>query len=176
MKDKSKFLECLKTTPIIQTACQKTGISRATYYRWRKEDFKFKRRSDIALKNGINFINDLAESQLISSIKDKNMTAIIFWLKNHNPNYSDRRLLLTLENQKQLMEYIYSGNREESSKMVLDNTIQGKGPSLTIASLLSVINKNIQLSKNGKNSPTIELLTKIFDSLSKEEDEKENIK
>jgi hypothetical protein len=32
-------------------------------------------------------INDLAESQLVSSIKEKNMTAIIFWLKHHHRAY-----------------------------------------------------------------------------------------
>jgi len=29
----------------------------------------------------------MAESQLMSAIKDKNMTAIIFWLKHHHPAY-----------------------------------------------------------------------------------------
>lgn len=29
----------------------------------------------------------MAESQLISAIKDKNLTAIIFWLKNNHKDY-----------------------------------------------------------------------------------------
>ena len=32
----------------------------------------------------------MAESQLISAIKDKNLGAIIFWLKNHHPQYTTR--------------------------------------------------------------------------------------
>lgn len=90
MKNKLLVIEQLKTNPIIQIVCQKTGISRATYYRWREKNKKFKESSDKALKEGISFINDLAESQLLSSIKDKNMTAIIFWLKNNNSNYADK--------------------------------------------------------------------------------------
>lgn len=35
-------------------------------------------------------VNDMAESQLISAIKDKNMTAIIFWLKHHHRAYRTR--------------------------------------------------------------------------------------
>ena len=35
-------------------------------------------------------INDLAESQLISAIKDKNMSAITFWLKHHHQQYRNR--------------------------------------------------------------------------------------
>ena len=32
----------------------------------------------------------MAESQLISAIKDRNLTGIIFWLKNHHKNYSPK--------------------------------------------------------------------------------------
>ena len=32
----------------------------------------------------------MAESQLISAIKDKNMTGIIFWLKHNHKSYSTR--------------------------------------------------------------------------------------
>jgi len=95
MKNKLQVVEQLKTAPIVQIACQKTGISRATYYRWREIDPKFKESSDKALKEGIAFINDLAESQLLSSIKDKNMTAIIFWLKSHHSDYDTTKLQIT---------------------------------------------------------------------------------
>jgi ACT domain-containing protein len=80
----------LKKTPIVQVACEKTGISRATYYRWRKEDPEFADKADIAIDEGLNLINDMAESQLISAIKDRNLTGIIFWLKNHHKNYSPK--------------------------------------------------------------------------------------
>lgn len=95
MKNKTQILELLKSTPIVQVACQKSGVSRATYYRWRDKDKKFKEQSDSALKEGIAFINDLAESQLLSSIKEKNMTAIIFWLKNRHSGYDTTKLQIT---------------------------------------------------------------------------------
>ena len=95
MKNKLQVIEQLKATPIVQIVCQKTGISRATYYRWRDIDPKFKESSDKALKEGIAFINDLAESQLLSQIKDKNMTAIIFWLKSHHSDYDTTKLQIT---------------------------------------------------------------------------------
>ena len=40
-KDKELILEQLRKTPIVQVACEKTGIARATYYRWRKKDKRF---------------------------------------------------------------------------------------------------------------------------------------
>ena len=68
----------------------KIGIGRATYYRWRKEDDKFAVRCDTALQESVGLMNDLAESQLLSAIKDKNMTAIIFWIKHRHNAYSTR--------------------------------------------------------------------------------------
>lgn len=90
VSQKELLVEQLKKTPVVHVACDKIGLGRATYYRWRNEDEKFKEDSDVALLEGSQLINDLAESQLISAIKDKNMTAIIFWLKNHHTNYKTK--------------------------------------------------------------------------------------
>lgn len=81
------IIEQLKKTPIVQVACEKINVGRSTYYRWRKEDAEFAQQSDQALLDGSLLVNDMAESQLMSAIKDKNMTAIIFWLKHHHPAY-----------------------------------------------------------------------------------------
>lgn len=89
-EQKSELLELLKKVPIVQVACEKLGIGRATYYRWHKDDEEFALKADEAIQNGKHFINDMAESQLISEIKEKNMTAIIFWLKHNHPTYGNR--------------------------------------------------------------------------------------
>lgn len=92
MKDKKQkelLMENLKKTPIVQIACERSGISRCTYYRWRK-DAKFSKDADIALREGILFINDIAESQLLSLIKDKNQAAINQWLRHHHPAYAEK--------------------------------------------------------------------------------------
>lgn len=90
IKEKGALLEQLKKTPIVQIACEKSGIGRATYYRWRQEDKKFAEMADEALLEGSLLVNDMAESQLMSAIRDKNLGAIIFWLKHHHPNYTTR--------------------------------------------------------------------------------------
>lgn len=87
---KEAIIEQLKTTPIVQVACRKGGIGRATYYRWRKSDLNFTKASDEALLEGSLLVNDIAESQLMEAIRDKNLTAIIFWLKHHHPTYATR--------------------------------------------------------------------------------------
>lgn len=90
MKDKQHVLDKLKFNPIIQIACQQSGVSRATFYRWRSEDEEFKKQTEIAIQDGVLLINDLAESQLLAAIKEQNLTAIIFWLKNHHGDYADK--------------------------------------------------------------------------------------
>lgn len=91
MKNKKKELvEQLRKTPVIEVACKKIGIGRATFYRWKKKDQKFAEEAEFALNEGSQLVNDMAESQLITSIKNGNMTGIIFWLKNHHKQYSPK--------------------------------------------------------------------------------------
>lgn len=87
---KKELIEQLRKTPIIQIACEKQKVARATFYRWKKRDTKFAEAVEQAIAEGSNLINDMAESQLISAIKNGNMTGIIFWLKNHHRQYSPK--------------------------------------------------------------------------------------
>jgi len=89
-KQKQALLEQLKKTPIVQIACEKADVSRATFYRWKKDDAEFSKMADEAILEGSFLVNDMAESQLMSAIRDKNMTAIIFWLKHHHQNYATK--------------------------------------------------------------------------------------
>jgi hypothetical protein len=90
VKQKQELLEQLEKAPIIQIACERTGVGRATFYRWRKEDAEFAGKVEEALEKGSNLINDLAESRLVSAIKDGNFPAVAFWLRSHHRNYTNR--------------------------------------------------------------------------------------
>lgn len=91
---KENLLEQFRKIPIAQIACEKAGISRASYYRWRSEDEEFKKAADAALTEGEAFITDMTESQLISLIRDKNFPAINLWLRTHHPKYTNKVELL----------------------------------------------------------------------------------
>lgn len=84
---KETLLEQLRKSPILQIACEKLNIHRMSVYRWRKEDPEFDKAIEGALFDGQLLVNDLAESQLISAVKDRNMHAIMAWLKHHHPAY-----------------------------------------------------------------------------------------
>ena len=113
-KNKEVLIEQLKRTPIVQVACEKCGVPRSTYYRWHKEDEEFAESADTALIDGSKIINDLAESQLITAIKDQNLTAIIFWLKNHHASYKTKIEVTNKSENKEL-----TLEQEESIKSAL---------------------------------------------------------
>ena len=89
-KLKSSFLAVLAKVPIVQVACEKTGISRNSVYRWKKEDKSFATEMEKALSEGVAFVNDMSESQLLTMIKEKNYSAISFWLRHRNDNYKNK--------------------------------------------------------------------------------------
>ncbi len=89
-KLKEAFLDQLKRTPTIETACQKVGVSRATVYRWIKESKKFEQQVDESLIEGRTFMSDIAENQLFSLIGDKKIEAIRLYLSTHNARYGNK--------------------------------------------------------------------------------------
>lgn len=89
-QDKTKLIAELRKTPIVQVACERTGVPRTTFYRWTRHDPQFAEACEAAMEESSGMINDMAESQLIAAIKEKNMSAIIFWLKHNHRNYETR--------------------------------------------------------------------------------------
>lgn len=97
-EQKEAIIQNLEKIPIIQVICEKLGISRATFYRWRESDTDFDKKVKEALNKGISLINDLAESKLLANIQDQNTTSIIFWLKNHHSAYREKLEVSTAKN------------------------------------------------------------------------------
>lgn len=89
-KEKKLILDLLLKYPIVQLACEKAGISRATFYRWKNEDEEFNIESEKAIFDWKQLINDMAEINVITWIKNGDKTLTMYWLNNNNPNYSNR--------------------------------------------------------------------------------------
>ena len=88
--DKKKLLDRLQKVPIVEAACKQSNIPRSTYYRWRKDDDVFAVACDEAIASSTESINDMAESQLISAIKDGKLPATTFWLKHRHRAYTTK--------------------------------------------------------------------------------------
>lgn len=89
-QNRQLMVEQLKKTPVVQIACEKTGIARSTFYRWKEEDTEFAKQADQALAEGVALVNDMAESQLLSAIRDRNISAIFYWLNHRHSAYSNK--------------------------------------------------------------------------------------
>lgn len=86
-KTREIVLEHLQKMPIIQLVCEKSGIARATFYRWIDQSPDFKKEVEQASQEGHRRIGDLAESKLIQLIGENNLGAIIFYLRTHSKRY-----------------------------------------------------------------------------------------
>lgn len=89
-KVKDQFLAELRRVPIVQVACEKVGVSRTSLYRWRRGDKKFEKAMDEALAEGVELVNDMTESQLLTLIKEKNYSAISFWLRHRHSKFKEK--------------------------------------------------------------------------------------
>lgn len=85
--DKSKFIKTLEEAPFVSYAAKKSGIARATIYRWKKENPEFRLAMEKALNSGRDQLGEIAEMALIEKIKSKDMTAIKFYLQHNNEKY-----------------------------------------------------------------------------------------
>ena len=87
---KALLIEQLKKTPVIQVACEKMNIGRSTFYRWKDQDKEFSKAVDESVAEGTDFVSDLAESRLIEAIRDRNLRAVLFWLRSHSTRYATK--------------------------------------------------------------------------------------
>lgn len=115
-QNRQLMLKQLKKTPVVQIACEKTGIARSTFYRWKEEDKEFAKEADQALAEGVALVNDMAESQLLSAIRDRNISSIFYWLNHRHPAYSNK-----LEITAKVKDETLSPEQEELIKKALEH-------------------------------------------------------
>lgn len=102
-KEQERILGWLAKFPIVQIACEKSGVGRTTYYAWRKQDPEFAKQADEAILGGEAVITDMNEAQLIALSRDKHFPAIMAWLKAHHPKYGDKvRIETTIREERPL--------------------------------------------------------------------------
>jgi len=89
-KQQAKILECLAESGNVSYACRRVGISRETYYRWRDED-AFAASADNAIRDGKEFVNDLAHTKLMQSIQEGYFPAVKFQLSNCHDDYHPKK-------------------------------------------------------------------------------------
>ena len=117
LRDKAAILKKLADVRIVEIACKQVGISRATYYRWQEDDYKFEVDCQQAIQQGTDRISDLAESQVVNKIKDGDFRASTYWLEKHHPDYTPRK-----SNQPDKFEDPFAKYSEEQLSMVIESS------------------------------------------------------
>lgn len=107
--EKSQLIQILMDTPLVSLACKKVGISRATYYRWIKDNAGFKKKVNRALEYGRSYWGEVAESALLKNIKNGDMTAVKYYLSNNDKRYTPKRsIYVTPLDLKDIERYEYA--------------------------------------------------------------------
>ena len=88
---RARFLASLEKSGRIGKSCKATRISRTALHDWRRDepDLEIDIQRAIAVADEAN--TEDVEDAFLASAKEGNVTAQIFWLKNHKPDrYKDR--------------------------------------------------------------------------------------
>jgi hypothetical protein len=89
-RTKAALVKRLSEVRIVEIACKSVSISRATYYRWLKEDAGFASDCEDAIRQGTAVICDLAESQIINKIRGGDFKASTYFLEKHHKDYAPK--------------------------------------------------------------------------------------
>ena len=122
MKSKEKFLENFKLSLAnISISCEASGISRQTYYNWRKNDSQF--RSDCEEIEERNL--DLAEMKLLNAIREGKTAELLFYLKTKGKKrgYVERQEITGVDGQK-LFEVRIIDTKEDLEGISNEQSVQ----------------------------------------------------
>ena len=116
---KDTLLQALESSlGIVSTACNRTGLSRSSFYKWYKEDEEFRQKVDEI----DNVKLDYVETKLFKNIENEKEKSIIFYLqhKGHKRGYVQRQNINLTSNEEDIkkieIEIIKSKGNSSSTK------------------------------------------------------------
>jgi hypothetical protein len=94
LTSKESFLSALSKMANVSLACEESGVSRQTAYRWRAENEEFSKNWNQALDDGIDMLEGIA----LKRARESSDTLMIFLLKAHKPQKYRERFEFNLKN------------------------------------------------------------------------------
>jgi hypothetical protein len=114
-RDKKRMLEALRSTyGIVSEAVKIAGITRPTHYEWLHSDEEYRK----AVQDIKEIAKDFVEGKLFECIQEKDITAIIFYLKTQakDRGYADRDVSETINIGEIKVQIVYvDGNQNDKS-------------------------------------------------------------
>ena len=162
---KKVFLEYwAKTRGVVSATCERIGIGREAFYRWKKEDEKF--ADD--LKKVTGKINEEVKDMLMGKIMiEKDGPSIRYWLDRKDPEFKPKAVTEIIAGERTLEDLIAEDDRKiEEEQKLYDERHKTKEEDKRPADKSSVKDKN---KEGGASEVHTEQSPKV---LSKENDEK----
>lgn len=126
-KLKTAAIEQLKEMPLVTYTCQKYGIPKSTFYKWKLIDEDFKIQVENSINIGRETVNDIAISQLLKKINNGETVPIIFWLKNNSPMFNEKITLEIKNNKQGLSTEEIQAVTKALSTMGFENIVKSNG-------------------------------------------------
>jgi len=146
LETKEKLLKEIEKSGNVYLSCMKTGIDKATFYRWKKDDKQFNKKATEAVKRGRENNCELAEHALMLNVKEKKMDAIKYVLSHQSKIYKPKA-------RKVIIEHSNTNNSEKaiSTKKKEDMRTYSAGYTDGVRSFLED-----HISKSKKHRPSTE--------------------
>jgi len=159
--EKQLFLEYFKKTPIISVVCKQIKISRATVYRWFKQDNEFYQKYLETEKEGREYMNEAMESNLINQAKNGNVAATIFYLKFNHPRYAESFGALLPQDITEIAGYIENSKDQQNDYRFLAKLFNKRVPIKVGRYILQIMRRLTFIKKQADDDKKIGLLSKI---------------
>lgn len=88
---KNKLIKELEKSGNVFLSCLKVGIDHSTYYRWIKNDKKYRDRAKQAIHLGRENNCDIATHALMRKVKDGDLGSIKYYLSYNSPIYKQKQ-------------------------------------------------------------------------------------
>ncbi len=126
-KLKEQILERLTKNFTISSACHAVGIDRKTFYRWIDEDSNFKKQAYDNIQECKKDVTDMANNRLVNQIDHGNLTAVMYWLNNKDPEVSGRTIYINEEEIKELSTLLYNPDTfKKGQELLTSYVLRGK--------------------------------------------------
>ncbi|MDP2585467.1 MAG: helix-turn-helix domain-containing protein [Candidatus Levybacteria bacterium] len=124
---KKQILERLTKNFTISSACHAVGIDRKTFYRWIEEDIDFKLQAYDNIQESKKDVTDVAYTRLVKHIENGNLTAVMYWLNNKDPEISDKAIYISEEEIEELSTLLYNPNTfKKGQELLTSYVLRGK--------------------------------------------------
>lgn len=153
LETKEKLLKEIEKSGNVYLSCMKTGIDKATFYRWRKDDKQFSKKATEAVKRGRESNCDLAEHALMLNVKDKKMDAIKYVLSHQSKIYKPKA-------RKVIIEHSNTNNSEKAISIKKKEDIRTYSAGYTDG-VRSFLEDHVRKSKKHRPSTEEEVLERV---------------